>query len=86
MKWRNIVSGLFLILLFDMLFVHRIDAEAMGLKNKLDEMVGSEKPSSEGQDKVSDETTQATIGVSSRIVITLFPLFSVMWIWALLIC
>ncbi|KAG8651273.1 hypothetical protein MANES_07G107300v8 [Manihot esculenta] len=39
----------------------RIDAEAINLKNKLDRMIGSDKPSSEGQDKESGGTAKATV-------------------------
>ncbi|XP_057989480.1 nuclear matrix constituent protein 1-like isoform X3 [Hevea brasiliensis] len=39
----------------------RIDAEAIDLKNKLDGMIGSDKPSSEDQNKASDGTAKATV-------------------------
>ncbi|KDP46101.1 hypothetical protein JCGZ_06612 [Jatropha curcas] len=41
----------------------RIDAEAIDLKNKLDGMIGLEKPSNEDQDRASDGTFQANIEV-----------------------
>ncbi|CAK7325594.1 unnamed protein product [Dovyalis caffra] len=39
----------------------RIDAEAMVLRNKLDRIMHSQKPSSEDQEKVSDEKAKAAI-------------------------
>ncbi|KAF2295923.1 hypothetical protein GH714_035142 [Hevea brasiliensis] len=39
----------------------RMDAEAIDLKNKLDGMIGFDKPSSEGQDKASDGAAKATV-------------------------
>lgn len=53
-----------------MLLHCRIDAEAVELKKKLDKIVASEKLSGEIQDKASDESTKATIDVSSIIAIT----------------
>lgn len=40
-----------------------MDAEAVGLKRKLDEIAASQKPSDEGLEKASEETTLATIEV-----------------------
>ncbi|KAE7996868.1 hypothetical protein FH972_001552 [Carpinus fangiana] len=39
----------------------RMDTEAIGLKRKLDEIAASQKPSDEGLEKASEETTLATI-------------------------
>jgi hypothetical protein len=44
--------------------VNRIDAEATVLRNKLDGIMHSQKPSSEDQEKVFDEKAKATIEVS----------------------
>ncbi|KAJ8759867.1 hypothetical protein K2173_009968 [Erythroxylum novogranatense] len=41
----------------------RIDAEASNLRNKLDEISGSQKPLDEGQEKTSDETSEDAIQV-----------------------
>jgi len=49
---------------YRILSVHRIDAEAKVLKNKLDGSMHSDKPSIEDQEKVSDEKAKATIKVS----------------------
>jgi hypothetical protein len=43
---------------------NRIDAEATVLRNKLDGIMHSQKPSSEDQEKVFDEKAKATIEVS----------------------
>lgn len=40
-----------------------MDAEAIGLKRKLDEIAASQKPSDGGPEKSSEETTLATIEV-----------------------
>jgi hypothetical protein len=40
-----------------------MDAEATGLKRKLDEIAASQKPSDGGLEKASEETTLATIEV-----------------------
>lgn len=44
--------------------VCRIDAEAVSLKRKLDEIAAPKKPSDEGHEQTSEETTLATIEVS----------------------
>jgi hypothetical protein len=44
--------------------VNRIDAEATVLRNKLDGIMHSQKPSSEDQETVFDEKAKATIEVS----------------------
>jgi len=60
---------------YRILSVHRIDAEAKVLKNKLDGSMHSDKPSIEDQEKVSDEKAKATIKVSFSLWLLILSLF-----------
>lgn len=42
---------------------HRIDAEAIDLKNKLVGIIGADKPSSEDENRASNGTAKATVEV-----------------------
>lgn len=62
LKKKNIVNSFFFSFLIYL--IYRIDAEAIDLKKKLDEIAASQKHLDEGLGNASKETTLATIEVS----------------------